>query len=277
MLTGESLPVAKTAGRHRHRRLASTRRAASASRRRPSASRPRWRRSSRWCRTRRPAVRRSRIWPTRCRRSSCRRSSRWRLLVGLFWYFWGAAAYYHHESPLGTGADLHGHRAAHLLPVCAGSGHADRDHGRHRCRRRTWHPDQECRGAAEGRRHQHRRAGQDRHDHQGEAGGDGCRGGERREWSIANGQLSMVNGNGVIPHLSSGHAVTDSPRRSCCTSRPAPRRASEHPLAEAIVEQAKAEGVALSEVEAFNSITGRGIEATVDGQADPAGQPGADG
>ena len=50
-------------------------------------------------------------------------------------------------------------------------------------------------------------------------------------------------------------------------------RNSEHPLAEAIVERAKLAGLALSEPTAFNSLTGRGVEATVEGRAVLLGNP----
>jgi Cu+-exporting ATPase len=43
-------------------------------------------------------------------------------------------------------------------------------------------------------------------------------------------------------------------------------RASEHPLAEAIVQGAQARGLNLTEPEAFNAVPGHGIEATLDGR-----------
>ena len=43
-------------------------------------------------------------------------------------------------------------------------------------------------------------------------------------------------------------------------------RASEHPLAHAVVKGAEARGIALAPVSDFNSITGQGIEGTVDGR-----------
>ncbi|MGI6238512.1 MAG: heavy metal translocating P-type ATPase [Christensenellales bacterium] len=46
---------------------------------------------------------------------------------------------------------------------------------------------------------------------------------------------------------------------------------SEHPLGQAIVAGAQARGLALSKAEAFQSITGQGIEATIDGQRVLAG------
>ena len=50
-------------------------------------------------------------------------------------------------------------------------------------------------------------------------------------------------------------------------------RDSEHPLGEAIVEHAKAQGVTPGEVQQFNSVTGRGVEAVVDGQTVLLGSP----
>jgi Cu+-exporting ATPase len=41
-------------------------------------------------------------------------------------------------------------------------------------------------------------------------------------------------------------------------------RVSEHPLAEALIERAKKEGLALVEVENFNALPGKGIEGTID-------------
>src|SRR6185295_17038186 len=43
-------------------------------------------------------------------------------------------------------------------------------------------------------------------------------------------------------------------------------RGSEHPLAEAIVDDAQAQGIVLADATAFESIAGHGIRATVDGR-----------
>ena len=51
-------------------------------------------------------------------------------------------------------------------------------------------------------------------------------------------------------------------------------RNSEHPLGEAIVDHAKALGVTPGEVQQFNSVTGRGVEAVVDGRTVLIGSPG---
>jgi len=50
-------------------------------------------------------------------------------------------------------------------------------------------------------------------------------------------------------------------------------QASEHPLAEAIVEKAKADSVSLQAVESFEAMSGRGIHATIDGQTVRVGSP----
>ncbi len=50
-------------------------------------------------------------------------------------------------------------------------------------------------------------------------------------------------------------------------------RRSEHPIAEAILRRADADAVALPEVSAFESLTGRGVRATVDGTTAYAGRP----
>ena len=50
-------------------------------------------------------------------------------------------------------------------------------------------------------------------------------------------------------------------------------RRSEHPIGEAILRRADADGVALPDVSAFESLTGRGVRATVDGTAAYAGRP----
>ena len=70
------------------------------------------------------------------------------------------------HGPLAVGDPQRGGGARHRLPVCAGAGHADGDHGRHRRRRAARHPHQGRRGARG--RARRRRGGlrQDRHvDH----------------------------------------------------------------------------------------------------------------
>jgi Cu+-exporting ATPase len=55
-------------------------------------------------------------------------------------------------------------------------------------------------------------------------------------------------------------------RRSLLRLAASAERGSEHPLGEAIVRAAEAEGLALSEPQAFEAIAGQGITATVDGR-----------
>ncbi len=56
-------------------------------------------------------------------------------------------------------------------------------------------------------------------------------------------------------------------RRTCSRSPPPPKSRSEHPIGEAVVAEAEARGLALPTVEAFQSQTGLGIDATVGGRA----------
>jgi len=72
---------------------------------------------------------------------------------------------------------------------------------------------------------------------------------------VANGQSSIE-----VPTASG-----DAERRVLWLAASA-ERGSEHPLGEAIVERARAEGLALADAVGFNAIPGHGIEATIDGQ-----------
>ena len=49
-------------------------------------------------------------------------------------------------------------------------------------------------------------------------------------------------------------------------------KSSEHPLAEAIIKGAEEQNVELAKVENFESITGKGIVGTIDGERDSARQ-----
>ena len=196
------------------------------------------------------------------------------VLVGLFWYFWGAAAFYHHENPLGTALIF---MATVLLISCP-------------CALGLATPTAIMAGTGVGA--QNGILIKNAEALQKAVGintvvldktGTITKGkpavtdlvvGEKAELSIVNGQLSMGNGNGDHPLiLSPDQVATESPHHALLHFAASAERASEHPLAEAIVEFARAEGVVLSEVESFNSITGRGIEATVDGQAILLGSP----
>ena len=102
MLTGESLPVAKTPGDHGHRRRDQQDGKLPLPRPRPWAGRPRWRRSSRWCRSAQASRAPIQDLADKVSAIFVPAVITLAVLVGLFWYFWGAAAFYHHENPLGT-------------------------------------------------------------------------------------------------------------------------------------------------------------------------------
>ncbi len=53
---------------------------------------------------------------------------------------------------------------------------------------------------------------------------------------------------------------------NCCGLPPASRRGSEHPLAFAILNAAKEQGIALGDVQNFDSPAGKGASGTVDGR-----------
>jgi Cu+-exporting ATPase len=83
---------------------------------------------------------------------------------------------------------------------------------------------------------------------------------------MVNGQWSMVNEAPLAPRPS---PLASELLRIAASAE----KVSEHPLAEAIVERAKQEQLALSEPQAFDSLTGRGVMATVDGHAVLLGSP----
>lgn len=174
------------------------------------------------------------------------------LLVGLYWYFWGAAAHYHHESPLGTALIF---MATVLLISCP-------------CALGLATPTAIMAGTGVGAQH-----------------GILIKNAEALQKAGAIDTV-VLDKTGTI--TKGKPAVTDvvvmgkgqgargevSPiPQSLLHFAASAERASEHPLAEAIVEYAKAQGVALSEVERFNSITGRGVEASVNAQEVLLGSP----
>jgi Cu+-exporting ATPase len=67
------------------------------------------------------------------------------------------------------------------------------------------------------------------------------------------------------------------PRPTCCGSRRPSERASEHPLAAAIVRAAEERGIAPGAAGRLPLVTGKGVVGTVDGRRGRARQPGADG
>ena len=81
--------------------------------------------------------------------------------------------------------------------------------------------------------------------------------------TLTKGELTVTD---VVPL--NGHSETDVLR----CARGVERR-SQHPIGEAIIAHANAAGVADPEVERFESITGEGVRATLDGTAHYAGKP----
>ena len=198
------------------------------------------------------------------------------LVVGLYWYFWGAAVYYHHESPLGTALIF---MATVLLISCP-------------CALGLATPTAIMAGTGVGAQHgiliknaeALQKAGAintvilDKTGTitKGEpAVTDVVEAGDWRleierlgEWE--NGRLEEAVTQNVAYRISNLHSPISPSLLFFAASA---ERVSEHPLAEAIVAYAKAQGVALSEPERFNSITGRGVEATVDGHEVLLGSP----
>ncbi|MGE3386324.1 MAG: copper-translocating P-type ATPase [Bdellovibrionales bacterium] len=73
------------------------------------------------------------------------------------------------------------------------------------------------------------------------------------------------------PRLSKVHTLGTIKDDELLTFVASLERASEHPLAEAIVEGAREKGLSLAESQSFNSVTGMGIEGTVNGKKILAG------
>ena len=69
------------------------------------------------------------------------------------------------RTPLGARFGQRCGCADYCLPVCAGAGHADRNHGWHRTRRPGWSTDQERRSARSAGKSGHPGGGQDRNAH----------------------------------------------------------------------------------------------------------------
>ena len=128
----------------------------------------------------------------------------------------------------------HRDRARHRLPARARPGDPARDRAVHRGRRQARHPRQ---GSPRARADAHRRrrpVRQDGHAHEGQ------------------------------PRRHRRRAVSTSPDAEILALAAAVEAESEHPLAKAIVARARENG-AIPEATGFRSLTGRGVEATVDG------------
>lgn len=166
------------------------------------------------------------------------------VLVGIYWYFWGAAAFYHHESPLGVALLF---ASTVLLISCP-------------CALGLATPTAIMAGTGVGAEH-----------------GILIKNAESLQKAGAINAV-VLDKTGTI--TKGKPAVTDIVARGSLDQTALLRlaasaeRDSEHPLGEAIVEHAKAQGVAVGEVQQFNSVTGRGVEAVVDGQPVLLGSPG---
>ena len=152
---------------------------------------------------------------------------------------------------LGTGpcprlrADCRGFGADHRLSLRAGSCDADVDHGRHRQGRRRRRADPLRRSAGAAGESGHAGGRQDRHVDRGQASGDGDRADRRLD--------RKRDPDGGWPPL---------------------ERASEHPLAAAIVAAARERGLAVAEPADFRSVTGKGVTGMVDGRHTALGNRG---
>jgi Cu+-exporting ATPase len=168
------------------------------------------------------------------------------LIVGLYWYVWGAAAFYHHESPLGTALIF---MATVLLISCP-------------CALGLATPTAIMAGTGVGAQHGILIKNAEALQKAGDI-----------NTVILDKTGTITKGKPAVTDVVANHNGKVDSERSFLHFAASAERASEHPLAEAIVDYAKAQGVTLSEVEQFNSITGRGVEATVDGQAVLLGSP----
>lgn len=75
------------------------------------------------------------------------------------------------------------------------------------------------------------------------------------------------------PSLTDVLPIGDIPRETLLRVAASAERASEHPLGQAVVQAAQAEGLSLSEPQNFEAESGRGIRALIDGQQVQIGSP----
>jgi len=165
------------------------------------------------------------------------------VVVGLYWYFWGAAAYYSHESPLGVALLF---MATVLLISCP-------------CALGLATPTAIMAGTGVGAEHgiliKNAEALQ-------KAGGV--------QTVVLDKTGTITQGKPVVTDVVANGAWSAAELLRLAASA---ERDSEHPLGEAMVEKAKAEGLLLAEIERFNSLTGRGVEAIVTGRSLLLGNP----
>ncbi len=80
---------------------------------------------------------------------------------------------------------------------------------------------------------------------------------------------TLTRGKPIVTDVVSGNGSPDAMLRAAAGVE----RLSEHPLARAIVERARSEGISLSEPRGFESLTGAGARAEIDGRAVYVGSP----
>jgi Cu+-exporting ATPase len=186
------------------------------------------------------------------------------VLTGLYWYFWGAPAYFHHESALGVALIF---SATVLLISCP-------------CALGLATPTAIMAGTGVGAEHGILIKNAESLQKAGgintvvlDKTGTITKGKPAVTDVVANVAwqmpvLVLAGGQADLPPMPEATRAEALLRIAASAERD-----SEHPLGEAIVEHAKAQGVGLGEVQGFNSVTGRGVEALVDGQPVLLGSP----
>ena len=181
------------------------------------------------------------------------------VLTGLYWYFWGAALYYHHESPLGVALLF---ASTVLLISCP-------------CALGLATPTAIMAGTGVGAEHGILIKNAEALQKAGaidtvvlDKTGTITKGKPAVTDVVAN-----VGAQASSPACPPQPGQARTPALQLLRIAASAERDSEHPLGEAIVEHAKAQGVALGDVQQFNSVTGRGVEAVVDGQTVLLGSP----
>jgi Cu+-exporting ATPase len=183
------------------------------------------------------------------------------VLVGLYWYLWGAAAYYHHDSPLGVALIF---ASTVLLISCP-------------CALGLATPTAIMAGTGVGAEHgiliKNAEALQ-------KAGGidtvvlDKTGTITKGRPAVTDVVTEVVTSAALRPQWIAQRADWTADEAQLLRLAAGAERDSEHPLGEAIVEHARAQGIAPGDVQQFNSVTGRGVEAVVDGQIVLLGSPG---
>ena len=184
------------------------------------------------------------------------------VLVGLYWYFWGAAAFYHHDSPLGVALIF---ASTVLLISCP-------------CALGLATPTAIMAGTGVGAEHGILIKNAEALQKAGSIDTVVL----DKTGTITKGKPAVTD---IVPAASFGAQAGTAPVGAAAVGAATPalallqlaagaERDSEHPLGEAIVEHAKAQGLSVGEVQHFQSVTGRGVEATVQGRRVLLGSPG---